>query len=88
METTKALLQNKCTQSVANNRRKKMRVLFSQSKVAATRTPRFHDTMKQVIPSSTKTSYKELAKIQTLVLDALAPLTFLREAERPRVKAS
>ena len=74
-ETTKALLQSKCTQNVSNDKRKRVRARYPQPKVAATRTPKLDESFKQIVPATTKAADKNLAKIQTFILDAVAPLT-------------
>ena len=79
-EKTKSLLESRCTQSVPNEKRKKIRARFPQPKVAATKTPRLDDFLKATIPTTAKNEDKELAKIQTFVLDSMAPLTALLEA--------
>ena len=49
--------------------------------MAATRTPQLDSFIKPEIPQLVKTSDKEWARLQTFVLDALAPLTSLLEAD-------
>ena len=83
-ETTKALLQSKCTQSVSNDKRKRVRARYPQPKVAATRTPKLDKSFKQIISATTKAADKDLTKSQAFILDAVAPLTALLEAEEKK----
>ena len=48
--------------------------------MAATKTPRLDEFIGQVVPSASKNADKELPKIQTFVLDAIAPLVMILEA--------
>ena len=48
-------------------------------KVSATRNPQLDSFMKPEVSSATKSADRELAKVQTLILDALAPLTSILE---------
>ena len=74
LEKTKLFLDEKCTQSVPNSVRRKVRSRYPRPKVAATRTPRLDAYIKSEVPHHVKSADKDLAKIQTFVLDALAPL--------------
>ena len=76
---TYKLLSNMCTQSVSNETRRRVRNRYSLPIVTATKSPNLDAFMRTEISSSTKTSDKELAKIQKFVLDSLAPLTALLE---------
>ena len=49
--------------------------------MAATRTPQLDSFIKPEVPQPVKTSDKEWARIQTFVLDALAPLMSLLEID-------
>ena len=49
-------------------------------KVPATKISQLHSIMKPEASSTTKATDKQLAKVQTLLLDLLAPLTMLLEA--------
>ena len=80
-EQTAKLLKFSCTRSVSNESRKKTRSAFSLPKVPATRTPRLDQFLKTEVTPQTKSLYKDLAKIQTFVLDTLAPLTALLETD-------
>ena len=57
-----------------------MKGKYPQPRVAATKTPKLDDFIKQVVPTASNNANKELAKIQTFVLDAIAPLTTIMEA--------
>ena len=48
--------------------------------MAATKTPKLDEFIRHVVPSASKNADKELAKIQTFVLDAIAPLATILEA--------
>ena len=74
MEKTKLFLEEKCAQSVPNSVRRKARGRYPLPNVAATRTLQLHAYIKSEIPHQVKSADKDLAKIQTFVLDALAPL--------------
>ena len=79
-EKTKSLLQKKCVLSLTHDKRKTVKRRYPQPKVDATRTPKLDDFLKSTVSNATKTGDKDLAKIQTFVLDAMAPLTYLLEA--------
>lgn len=64
-----------------NDTRKKVRKSYPLPKVAATRPPQLDAFLKQEVSTSTKAADKELAKVQALVLDVVAPLTYLLEAD-------
>ena len=74
-EETRALLTTSCTRSVPNETRRRTRSRYKLPKVAATRTPRLDHFMKSETSLGAKSLDKDLARIQTFVLDALAPLT-------------
>ena len=79
-EKTKKILQEKCTRRVLNRDRMQIRGHYPLPKVPATRTPQLDSIMKPEASSTTKVTDKQLAKVQTLLLDSLAPLTMLLEA--------
>ena len=79
-EKTRKLLHEKCTRRVPNSERKQLRDPYPLPKVPATRTPQLDPIMKPEASATTKALYKQLAKVQTLVLDTLAPLTSVVEA--------
>ena len=58
---------------------KRMRSSYLFPRVTATKSPNLDAFMRTEVPSSSKASDKELAKIQTFVLDSLALLTTLLE---------
>ena len=79
-EPTKRLLKTKFTVSLNNEKRKRAKGKFpKQPKVAAMKTPKLDDYLKQLVPAASKQADKELAKVQTFTLDAVAPLTALLE---------
>ena len=73
------LLSNSCTQSVSNETKRRVRNRYPLPMVTATKPPNLDAFMRTEIFSSAKKSDKELVKIQTFVLDSLAPLTALIE---------
>ena len=78
-EETHTLLTTSCTRSVPNEARRCTRSRYKLPKVAATRTPRLDHFMKSGTSQGAKSLDKDLARIQTFVLDALAPLTAILE---------
>ena len=78
-EKTSKFLSQKCTQRVSNQERLKIRQQYPSPKVPATRTPQLDSYIKQEVSSGVKGGDKHLVRIQTFVLDALAPLTSLVE---------
>jgi hypothetical protein len=65
--------------------RKRMRSCYKLPKVDTTRTPGDH-VIKSLATQTAKTSDRELARIQSFVLDAMAPLTAVLESEEPTVE--
>ena len=80
-EKTKSLVKEACTKRLINSARLQTRNVFPLPQVAATRTPQLDSFIKLEVPQLVKTSDKEWARLQTFVLDALAPLTSLLEAD-------
>ena len=78
-EETGKLLKDSCTRSVPNEVRRRVRSNFKLPKVPATRTPRLDHFIRAEAPQATKSLDRDLARIQSFVLDALAPLTALAE---------
>ena len=78
-EKTHRLLTNSCTRSVSNKSRKRTRSRYKLPKVDATRTPRLDHVMKTLAPQAAKTADKELARIQSFMLDSLAPISAMLE---------
>ena len=76
-EKTKKFLQ-KCTQRVSNTE-KALKEHYHLPKVPATRT-RLDPMMKPEAYSATTTADKQLAKVQTLFLDSMAPLASVVES--------
>ena len=79
-ERTRKFLQEKCTRRVTNSERKLLRDPYPLPKVPATRTPQLDAIMKPEASPTTKAVDKQLAKVQTLMLDTLAPLTSVVES--------
>ena len=80
-DETYAMLTKVCTQSVTNDERKAARQRYKLPKVPATRTPRLEPFLKTEVPQVAKSLDSDLARVQTLYMDALAPLTTLAESE-------
>lgn len=76
---THRFLKTVCIRSMSNDLRTKTRSAFKFPKVEATRTPRFDQVIRSLAPQSAKTSDRELARLQTFVLDSMAPLSALME---------
>ena len=68
---TKKLLTSMCTRRVKNAERLQTRSHYPLPKVPATRTPQLDSYLKSEISQGTKAGDKDLARIQTFVLDAL-----------------
>ena len=78
-EETHKLLTSACTRSVSNEARRRSRGRYPLPKVATTKSPNLDPFMRSEVSSNTKADDRELAKIQSFVLDSLAPLTALLE---------
>ena len=78
-EKTNTLLTKACTSRLNNVLRLSHRSSHPLPKVPATRTPQLDPVIKLETSAAVKAADKELARIQTFVLDALAPLTTLLE---------
>ena len=78
-EPTHHLLTLACTKSMSNDQRRETRKRYKLPRVPATKTPRLDSFMKAEVPQNAKSLDGELARIQTLVMDAAAPLTTLIE---------
>ncbi len=81
-EATAELLTERCTLGLRNDARLKARRRYPLPKVPATRTPQLDGFIKSEVPMATRNADKELARLQSLVLDSLASLTHLLEAEQ------
>ena len=64
-----------------NSVRLQTRGKYPLPKVVVTKTPHLDSYLRTELSSATKSDDKELAKIQTFMLDALAPLTSILEAD-------
>ena len=78
-EETSKILTASCTRSVPNEARKRARKRHPLPKVTATKTPRLDPYLKSEISAGARAADNELARTQTFVLDAIAPLTTVLE---------
>ena len=78
-EETRKLLEDKCMRGEPNDQRLKIRKGNPLPHVPATRTPLMDSHLKPEVPTSVKSLDKELAKVQSVVLDTLGPLSALLE---------
>ena len=78
---THHLLTSACTRSVSNSTRKRIRGHYQLPRVVATKSPNLDAFLKTEFPAHAKGLDKELAKVQSFVLDALAPVTSLLERD-------
>ena len=76
---THRFLKTVCKRSMSNDLRRKTWSAFKFPKVEATRTPRVDQVIRSLAPQSAKASDRELARLQTFVLDSMAPLSALME---------
>ena len=74
-------LQSKYTCSIPNKKRIRVRVQYPHRRLAVTRMPKLDNDHKQILPTAARVTDKELARIQTFVLDGVSPLVCLMEAE-------
>ncbi len=84
---TAELLTERCTLGLRNDTRLKARRCYPLPKVPAMRTPQLDGFIKGEVSTATRNADKELARLQSLVLDSLvldslAPLTHLLETEQ------
>ena len=78
-EETHRLLTDSCTRGVSSETRKRTRSRFKFPKVDATRSLKLDAVLKSVTSQSAQSADNELARLQTFILDALAPLTAILE---------
>ena len=78
---TESLVKKACTKRLINSACLQTRNVSPLPQVAATRTPQLDSFIKPEVPQLVKTSDKEWARLQTFVLNALAPLTLLLEID-------
>ena len=81
-EETGSIISQACTSRLEYADRLKVRNVYSLPKVTASRTPQLDSYLKTEIPPATKAVDKELATIQSHVLDALAPLSAILETKQ------
>ena len=79
-EETHTFLTDCCTRSVPNEIRKRSRSRYPLPRVPATKCPNLDPFIKSEISSEVKSNDKDLAKVQSFLLDSLAPLSALLEA--------
>ena len=77
---THTLLKDKCSMRAKNDKRLKSRNTYSLPKVEATKTPKLDGFMRPEISSQAKTFDCQIQRLQSFVLDAVAPLTSIVEA--------
>ena len=80
-EETETIIKNACTIRLEYADHLKIKNAYSLPQVAASRTPQLDNYLKPEILPATKTIDKELASIQTHLLDALAPLSAIIESQ-------
>ena len=80
-EETGGVITKACTARLEYTDCLKIKNTYSLPKVAASRTPQLDSYLKAEVQPSTKTTDKELATIQSHVLDALAPLSAILVSE-------
>ena len=80
-EATETFLKGSCATCFPNSGRLQIRDAYSLPQVPATRTPQLDSYLKPEISQQGKVADKELAKVQTFILDSLAPLSHLMELD-------
>ena len=80
-EKTQGLLVEVCMRSVPNSVRRKTCSSYPLPKVAATKTPQMDAFLKADLSPATKALDKDLVKLQTFILDALAPLSMVLDQD-------
>ncbi len=68
-------LNDCCRQSLTNSHLLEVKNRYSLPKIASTRTPELDSYMKVELSSTAKSADKESARLQTFMLDAMAPLS-------------
>ena len=79
MEVSEQTYRTVCVRSMSNDLRKRTRGAYKLPRVEATRTHRVDQVIKALASQSAKTADRELARLQTFVLDSLAPVSSLME---------
>ena len=80
-EESAMFLNNCCKKSLTNAGRLEIRNKYPLPKVPSTRTPQLDSYMRAELSGTTKMADRELARLQTFMLDAMAPLSAILEAE-------
>ena len=78
-DETRRLLRVSCMRSMSNELRRRVRSTYKLPKVEATRTPKVDPIIKSLASQQAKTADRDFARIQTLMLDSMAPLSSLLE---------
>ena len=78
-ERTHKLLTTTCTRGMSLDTRKRTRGKYKLPHVEATRTPKVDHVMRALATPAAKSSDREFSKIQTFMLDSLAPLSCLTD---------
>ena len=78
-EGTYRLLKTVCLWSMSNDLRRRTQSVYKFPRVKATRTPKLDQVIISLASQSTKTADGELSRIQTFVLDSIAPVSSLLE---------
>ena len=79
-ERTHWLLSDSCTRSLMNESSKRTRNRYNLPKVDMTRTPKFDPVIKTLAPQQARSTDKELARIQTFLLDTMALISAILES--------
>ena len=79
-ERTHQLLSDSCMRSLTNESRKRTRNWYNLPKVDTTRTPKLDPVIKTLASQQALSADKELARIQTFLLDAMAPISAILES--------
>lgn len=77
---THALLEDKCSARLKKDKRLKSRNAYCLPRVEATKTPKLDGFMKAEISPQAKAFDGQIQRLQSFVLDAVAPLTSIVEA--------
>ena len=80
--TTEALLKDACSKTVSNDTRRRWRKQFGMPANDRTKCPKLDTTLKARLPKQCKENDRSLARLQTMVLDAMGPLTHLLELQQ------
>ena len=76
---THQLLTAVCTRSISNDAFKRLRSTYQLPRIVATKSPNLDAFLKPEVPANAKGLDKDLAKVQSFLLDTLAPITSMLE---------